>query len=962
MASAYSILRNFGDYIQPFDFNLIQKGLEYKQQKFDANSTLIQEQINQFSNLELAKDEDKAYLSERLNTLVSQVNEHEGIDLSSNGVTRNIQNHLKQVLDKNIMNAYAGTQNLKKYQEEVAYYKKEKPDLYSQVNEMYGMQGAISWLNDGQAGTQFKGSNYTPFVDVTGKMDKLISDMAKNRPEQSIEFPTNDGRLITKKVKELNAEEIRSVASSMLGNADRQQLGINGWYNFGKMNPELSKKVLTDYSQERVGALEGQIASLELKKQQGVTGIYAQELDDQISFLRTQKNNFETRVNNVRPTSDAVGTFLEEEKLVNGLVSKNQFKEVEIGYETDSAYWSAKDFDYKLLKDQKDYDLALRKQDFDEYKFQVEQKLVSAKDTKGNPIDTGVTQTSRVTDYDMDEINPEEMVFKNIETSESQRQAVVEDFYDNLDPTTQGKFDKTLEAHRLLPENENKTDSELKTDVALSLSNNGQNSQFMNLETYSKLKDIDNNIKLNKQVLTDALDKSRQGLDKQVGTLLDVVKNNPGIRVMVEENGKNKLVSYASYLKSKGLDNPDALNKNKVEKQKFVTTAFTDMLLSNVDEFKDGDKTELSYYLQGITSRLGEQVPIDKMFKVVDEVYRGGIRQVVKLNKDGKNVAPRTYELLRDSWNLGNYDSPSFRDNSFNEDNDSKEILGFKKNKLVYEDELKKSIPNLPQNKQVNLSPESVAYKEAINLAGTGFVASKESTISVYEDPNDNNKIIIQQIQKSGSGAKQVVKPETVSIVKSDIKPGSQLSKVINMNGTQKLLTTQNMRPIIKKNINFADDNNLDYLEGLQTNILGGNTAQLQYASKQGAIKSLYSNYGAFYTNKDGSPSDLGKVANAFVNNPNPFILKASPNNRKTSINLEVGFNNNRGDYETLDVVPLNTTEFDSYQKSYDTAPQIYLYLALDQIMKESIQESIQTGSNIQNDKLNKLKKLYNIN
>lgn len=85
MASAYSILRNYGDYIQPFDFNLIQKGLEYKQQKYDANSAMVQEQINQFANIELAKDEDKAYLNERLNTLVDQVNEYGSIDLSSNG-------------------------------------------------------------------------------------------------------------------------------------------------------------------------------------------------------------------------------------------------------------------------------------------------------------------------------------------------------------------------------------------------------------------------------------------------------------------------------------------------------------------------------------------------------------------------------------------------------------------------------------------------------------------------------------------------------------------------------------------------------------------------------------------------------------------------------------------------------------------------------------------------------------
>ena len=175
MASSYSILRNFGDYIQPYDLNLIQQGLQYKQGKFDANYAKIQSQIDQISNLDLVKDVDKQYLYDRIQNLVGGVNKYGAIDLSSNGITRSIQGHITQALDVNVMNAYASSSEFRKTISTIEDVKKNQPDKWSPQNEYDAMEGMQEYLNDENVGASYKGKGYTPFTDV----NKILDDRRK---------------------------------------------------------------------------------------------------------------------------------------------------------------------------------------------------------------------------------------------------------------------------------------------------------------------------------------------------------------------------------------------------------------------------------------------------------------------------------------------------------------------------------------------------------------------------------------------------------------------------------------------------------------------------------------------------------------------------------------------------------------------------------------------------------------
>ena len=55
MAGYTSTPRQYGEYIQPYNIDLIAKALSYKQNKYDAADAQIREKINQIGSLDIIK-------------------------------------------------------------------------------------------------------------------------------------------------------------------------------------------------------------------------------------------------------------------------------------------------------------------------------------------------------------------------------------------------------------------------------------------------------------------------------------------------------------------------------------------------------------------------------------------------------------------------------------------------------------------------------------------------------------------------------------------------------------------------------------------------------------------------------------------------------------------------------------------------------------------------------------------
>ena len=62
MASQYSILRNYGKYVSPYNMDVMMQGMGYMQQKIDTNRQAINEYADYIINSDIAKPQDREYL------------------------------------------------------------------------------------------------------------------------------------------------------------------------------------------------------------------------------------------------------------------------------------------------------------------------------------------------------------------------------------------------------------------------------------------------------------------------------------------------------------------------------------------------------------------------------------------------------------------------------------------------------------------------------------------------------------------------------------------------------------------------------------------------------------------------------------------------------------------------------------------------------------------------------------
>ena len=69
MASQYSILRNYGKYVSPYNMDVMMQGMGYMQQKIDTNRQAINEYADYIINSDIIKPQDREYLQNRLNGL-----------------------------------------------------------------------------------------------------------------------------------------------------------------------------------------------------------------------------------------------------------------------------------------------------------------------------------------------------------------------------------------------------------------------------------------------------------------------------------------------------------------------------------------------------------------------------------------------------------------------------------------------------------------------------------------------------------------------------------------------------------------------------------------------------------------------------------------------------------------------------------------------------------------------------
>lgn len=225
-------------YVQPFDLNIMAKVLGTEQQKFDEEGKKIQNQIDQFGSLDVIKGVDRDYLNNKINSLVSGINDLGGVNLADQKISSRIEGMGSEIYgDKNVVNAVAATRQIRSLQ---ASYEKMKTDpklskQYSKTNEDWDNQFVNAYAQDNKVGSTYSGPNsatpYAPYRDNLIKAAQgLKANMIPNITSDGVTFTTIEGKTIT-------PQRVMQMSADLLLPDEKLQLEKDGWGAFRNANP-----------------------------------------------------------------------------------------------------------------------------------------------------------------------------------------------------------------------------------------------------------------------------------------------------------------------------------------------------------------------------------------------------------------------------------------------------------------------------------------------------------------------------------------------------------------------------------------------------------------------------------------------------------------------------------------------------------------------------------------------------
>lgn len=358
MASAWGLLRDKREIIEPYNVDELTQIAMYKQQQYDNNVSLINQELQSIAGLDLIKSEDRDYYYSRLNQVANNINAVGGGDYSSAAVANRTVNYLRSAIDENVAYAINSTARVRKDMLDIQTAKEAGDGTYSIANEAYTMEAINNYLMADTTTTknaQYVSRGYTPFVDVYGKMDKEADAWIKTRGEQSVDVDMGNGLIINKKVKNLNVDELRSFIYGRLTPDDRRQLEVNAWYNYSKSPTTSVQTAFNNYVAQKTSLIDGDIASIELGIDK-LTGDSLTQAQQRLEGLKAQKATFTSQAESITDPY-YMGVMLETEGLVEALASKYSRNPVSYSIDKNEVYFAQQ----KLMLDYQELALSERR-------------------------------------------------------------------------------------------------------------------------------------------------------------------------------------------------------------------------------------------------------------------------------------------------------------------------------------------------------------------------------------------------------------------------------------------------------------------------------------------------------------------------------------------------------------------------------------------------------------------------
>lgn len=225
MSSAYSGATQYSAPVSTLDIAQLTGTVQTAmQQKYDANLAKVDSLIEQFTSAPLVRAEDKKYLGERLQAVLTAVDQNSRINWTSGSATRAMNAQLATAIDDRVLKQMSNSQAIISFEQTAAERKAKNPELYNDANYIYAKDKAGYAKYMAGESDDIGSLQYIDYYDVKKNLTDEVEKFAKERGFEKVLNTKQDGYVfISEKGKEVRPEEIEAFVKSAIDSDSRLQ-------------------------------------------------------------------------------------------------------------------------------------------------------------------------------------------------------------------------------------------------------------------------------------------------------------------------------------------------------------------------------------------------------------------------------------------------------------------------------------------------------------------------------------------------------------------------------------------------------------------------------------------------------------------------------------------------------------------------------------------------------------------
>lgn len=919
---------------KPINTELVGFVLQSKEQAWDANQAKIDETLSQIGSIDLIRDKDKEHLLGNIENLLGNIQNVGKLDLSSDTVSRGLQNAVLSSIDDQTIEQAVNTRNIRRFQSEVSKIKEEDPEKYNDVNYAYALES--SGFGEYMSGnTDSLGSlAYTPYVDVAGKVQKGIKDLRDYNKETEVKIPINDGgiaRILTKKVKDLNEVELRGYVMSQLGSQERQQLAIDGWGDFRGYSDKEVQEVFTGVFSNKVKDIDSQISIYE-EQLKNAAQYQKDDITGRIAILKQEKRNVEEVLTASNANRNVIERVYKEQQLIDDVVRANLDVSTTYSFgEADEAFYKHQ----KMLLDQ----------------YNAETDRIEA-EAKGKPASPDASQIVPIPAMAIQE---EQIKMEDL-LQERQRQTLsnLETVYDTqIAPKVNSpSFDGNQAWNKYKEANQNtgKTERELFQEWAASTGNE-ITYETPSGETRLFSQDVneaaDSMAQINEIIETTV----KENFEANISDVYDEVTSKGAFNFnsfpIINRDGFMSSMSeeVSKYTKEEFKNNKNGI-KDKVRTQLYKNKAMTEIITNTMAQVRRNSNEPVAVlaaraYIQRANKwlNLADGTSIEDYFMFTD---RDGKPLSVKtiLEEDPQTRAymyPKNKEA--NAWIDNTIKSTFVADRTVEAEGRLSEIISTNTSETAKQ--LEQNFYTFSQNallirpnkgkggKELNDVWQRVAsvVTGASNTAGVRIKIEDSKEMILQEDPTSPEYIIVSQPYSSTIKGEKVDNLKVGRVLKSVVE--QELGFPLNTSKGEQIL---NNTAINSSSISYIN-NNTSLGKDKEKAFLGmidrGEILPSLLVSRSDMIKAI--DMPEAYK-EDGSLTEAAVLASSVIETPSNIRVKYTPKQKGGYVTI---YNTKTGeDIHSIEVK--DPTRIKQFRNAVRYAPQTFIGISLSQMVQES--------------------------